>query len=703
MKKLVLLAIIPSLFFAQANYKIQKDVLSSGGARMTAGNFVLNGTISQTTIGSVTGGNYKGIIGFWQPFDWVNPRPPYIVKATKSGNNVILTWNKVVLDVNGYPEVIQYYSVYKDTLPNYTPGTGSFVGNSTGPDTTYTDAGSLNATRSYYYLVKAVDYGPNRSRNSNMGFKFNKFFNENAGPTSDRNWVSLPWHNNYTVVNDLANDLSAAGDPLVIITNMRNDQLYESYFWDIDFGWDGVNFNITPGRGYEMVSIKDTTLWLLGANNPNGLVAINENSGPMSDRNWVSIPYNAVYTTANDIATGYSPAGDPLIILTNMRNDQLYESYFWDIDFGWDGVNFNIEKGRAYEFVSIRDTTWNPTEFSNEGGPVLVASQARNEKVISLLGNQTEPDRAPVWIKTGQNYTSLDAINTRQPIIREYRDAGISHIVVFHLDVQGFENLTFTAYRLNHPTDVLTDKVIGCGIARKDDKGLLWFNAGNFKHPWKNGEEVMLIIEAVRKGRGYFATTRFNLDKGVDLQDLARTSPSAIVFVPIPEPKPKSALSAGQEWEPVDNQDVLGYSLYRDESRVNDAIITSNEYPIAQSVNLRPVLNGGYETVYGSIVAQNQVNLIQPIRYAFNIYPNPFIKRTQIDYALPAMKRIEIKIYDISGRLVKTLASGTAKAGYYQTTWSGLDDNGKSVASGVYFIRMKTGDFESQQKIILIQ
>src|SRR5512137_801425 len=110
MKRAVLLAIIPVLFFAQANYKIQKDVISSGGTKMNDGNYVLYGTVSQTTIGSVTGENYKGIIGFWQPFDWINPRAPYIVKVNKSGNNVVLTWNKVSLDVNGNPEIIQYYT-----------------------------------------------------------------------------------------------------------------------------------------------------------------------------------------------------------------------------------------------------------------------------------------------------------------------------------------------------------------------------------------------------------------------------------------------------------------------------------------------------------------------------------------------------------------------------------------------------------------
>jgi hypothetical protein len=219
---------------------------------MTAGNFVLNGTISQTTIGSVTGGNYKGIIGFWQPFDWVNPRPPYIVKATKSGNNVILTWNKVTLDVNGYPEIIEYYTIYRDTIPNYIPGSATALSNPT--DTTYTDNSALTNSKGYYYLVKAIDYGRNLSDRSNMGFKFNKFFNENPGPTGDKNWVSLPWKTVYNTISDVSTDLSNAGDPLIEMTNLRTDQLYESWVYDDLFGWTGIEFPILSGQGHISIS-----------------------------------------------------------------------------------------------------------------------------------------------------------------------------------------------------------------------------------------------------------------------------------------------------------------------------------------------------------------------------------------------------------------------------------------------------------------
>ena len=701
MKKLVLLAIFPALFFAQANYKIQKDVISSGGTKMTAGNFVLHGTISQTTIGSVTGGNYKGIIGFWQPFDWVNPRAPYIVKVNKSGNNVILTWHKVTLDVNGYPEIIQYYSVYKDTLPNYTPGTGTFVGNSTGPETTYTNTGSLDATHSYYYLVKAVDYGPNRSRNSNMGFKFNKFFNENPGATSDRNLISIPWHNNYTTALNITDDLSPAGVPLIELANLRNDQLYESWVYDDLFGWYGDEFSIVSGKGYEMVANRDTTLYLLGSNNPNGLVPLNENAGGMSDRNWVSVPYNANYATVSDLTTQYSPVGIPLIELANLRNDQLYESWVYDDLFGWYGDDFAIERGRGFEFVAMIDTVWNPIEYTNEGGPIFFARRSKPDDIVIDNGKSVSTDRAAQWVASNDVYTAAANLNPVGRNVKMYRDVGISHIVCARLNIKDFKDITFTAYRPNQPQDVLTNHIIGCGVARKGDVGLVWFNTGNFMRPWQDGEEVLLLIEAVKNSKGYYAVVKFNLDKGVDIQNLSRVK--GLVLIPIPDPKPQSSLSAVQRWEPLDNPDVVGYSLYNKDNRVNPELITGNEYTAMGSVALRPVFTGGYETVYGSAVEQKPVSPNLPIAYAMNIFPNPFNRATTIDYAMPAAKHLTIEVFDISGRLVKTLSSGFVKAGYYKMSWSGEDNKGRQVSSGVYFIRFITNDHDSRQKIVFVR
>lgn len=54
-----------------------------------------------------------------------------------------------------------------------------------------------------------------------------------------------------------------------------------------------------------------------------------------------------------------------------------------------------------------------------------------------------------------------------------------------------------------------------------------------------------------------------------------------------------------------------------------------------------------------------------------------------------------MKIYDISGRLVRTLVDGPQKIGYYREIWDGRDNRGSRVASGIYFLRFDT---EAQRK-----
>jgi hypothetical protein len=145
---------------AQVNYVLKKDVLSAGGRKMTntSANFVLQGTISQTTIGKVEDTNYKGVIGFWHLSDPIPPSAPYVDPAEKSGDDVVLTWKKIITDTLGNPEIMDYYVVYRNTSPSFILGPSDSIGYVSHPDTVFTDAGALNSTDSYYYLVKAVDW-----------------------------------------------------------------------------------------------------------------------------------------------------------------------------------------------------------------------------------------------------------------------------------------------------------------------------------------------------------------------------------------------------------------------------------------------------------------------------------------------------------------------------------------------------------------
>lgn len=88
-------------------------------------------------------------------------------------------------------------------------------------------------------------------------------------------------------------------------------------------------------------------------------------------------------------------------------------------------------------------------------------------------------------------------------------------------------------------------------------------------------------------------------------------------------------------------------------------------------------------------------------------YPNPFNPETTIRYEIPVVDQsavmVELKIFDLLGHEVKTLIHEEQKPGYYAVRWDGTDDNGRMVAPGTYFYRLKADNFIQTHKMLLIK
>jgi parallel beta-helix repeat protein len=90
-------------------------------------------------------------------------------------------------------------------------------------------------------------------------------------------------------------------------------------------------------------------------------------------------------------------------------------------------------------------------------------------------------------------------------------------------------------------------------------------------------------------------------------------------------------------------------------------------------------------------------------------YPNPFNPSTTITYALPADSKVEVIIYDIMGREVKTLVNGNNGIGYKEVVWDGRNNEGRQVSSGIYICRLKATSitdlsvFEKSIKLMLVK
>ena len=102
-------------------------------------------------------------------------------------------------------------------------------------------------------------------------------------------------------------------------------------------------------------------------------------------------------------------------------------------------------------------------------------------------------------------------------------------------------------------------------------------------------------------------------------------------------------------------------------------------------------------------VDNENVEIILQLNTLNQNYPNPFNPETSISFTLKDGGYVSLDIYNIKGQKVKNLLNEHREAGNYNVIWNGTDDNNRSVASGVYLYKMKSGRFSSTKKMILLK
>jgi hypothetical protein len=83
--------------------------------------------------------------------------------------------------------------------------------------------------------------------------------------------------------------------------------------------------------------------------------------------------------------------------------------------------------------------------------------------------------------------------------------------------------------------------------------------------------------------------------------------------------------------------------------------------------------------------------------------PNPVSSSTSISFSLLNPTDVQLEIFDVSGRLVRSLASGHQDAGTHQVTWNGRDNSGSQLANGVYYYRLSTSTGVASKALTLVQ
>lgn len=86
-----------------------------------------------------------------------------------------------------------------------------------------------------------------------------------------------------------------------------------------------------------------------------------------------------------------------------------------------------------------------------------------------------------------------------------------------------------------------------------------------------------------------------------------------------------------------------------------------------------------------------------------SIYPNPFNPSMTVTFALTSRERVHVRVFDVAGRLVKTLADGAFASGSHALQWNGHDNHGARVASGIYFVRIDAGSYSVTRRAVMLK
>jgi flagellar hook assembly protein FlgD len=83
--------------------------------------------------------------------------------------------------------------------------------------------------------------------------------------------------------------------------------------------------------------------------------------------------------------------------------------------------------------------------------------------------------------------------------------------------------------------------------------------------------------------------------------------------------------------------------------------------------------------------------------------PNPFSRETRVSCAVPRPARVQLAVYDVAGRQVRTLMDAEMQPGNHRVAWDGRDRRGRAVAGGIYYLRMLAPGFERTTRVTILR
>jgi len=364
-----------------------------------------------------------------------------------------------------------------------------------------------------------------------------------------------------------------------------------------------------------------------------------------SDNILVGSDYGAVYYSSNKGGTWSSiynlPSGRKITSSKWSSNNTIYVST------NGDGIFKSTDMGKTWNILNdSADYKYVESFFINGNGKILLGTTSATY----------------VSINDGQTWTKILSSGTR----------------VFQQDSQGqiFAGTHSGIYKSN--TNMTSWKQLNNGIITS------WITSIAI---YKNnivfaGNEFGGIYRSIDNGETW---NQIHKETGGDPILLLPVKPIAInnkgiVYISFPEEGFKKSIDSGQTWQTINTW--IG----------NDIAFDKNGYMFTIS-------NGVYISNNSTTTSVQTKNQTIPVEYRlFQNYPNPFNPTTTLSFSIPKASYVQLIIYDYLGREVETLINEFKLADYYKINYSG-----NHLASGVYFCKLKAGNYLSTKKILLLK
>lgn len=197
--------------------------------------------------------------------------------------------------------------------------------------------------------------------------------------------------------------------------------------------------------------------------------------------------------------------------------------------------------------------------------------------------------------------------------------------------------------------------------------------------------EILHFVEAVGDSAGAIENM-LNRDGGVTPVFLVRATPDlpGVLYIANAIQRPSSTITPEGDGFLVQ---VTFEGSGIEEVVVSDIVLMDHR----RLLNYLPAATG----------IEDGTTILRP--YLYWSAPNPCVGSTMLRYQIPGRQRVELKIYDPGGRLVRTLVDGFAEPGVHTILWDGRSNRRQSVAAGVYFLRFETTGYSKARKVVLVR